>query len=260
MSTSGGIAFPASVNIGAVHVRKDSDELLIYVYIGGNPKSEESWYLIGGATRNDPSGGFGPLQVGSIWFDKDTNQQKVFANGGQVGTTIQTTSVTGMYRDLRDFSGPTADVGCSFNGWVTWTYHIQGQCGDASQQQADSLASNAFNGASAATGLYSDLQAGDFQAWLYCKGQSTRTVQLSHDGQDLTPSLVFPDSPAEPVDYEWKSLGTLTVDPTKVMSLSVPANGGNTLVTVWARGLFLTNTGQVPNITPSGKGGNLLFT
>lgn len=82
---SGGIAFPSSVNVGATHVYKNGEELLIYVYLGGHPQDVSSWFIVGGRTRTDPSEHFGANQIGSTWFDLTKNQQMVYTHSGVAG-------------------------------------------------------------------------------------------------------------------------------------------------------------------------------
>lgn len=260
MGTSGGVAFPNAVNPGAIHVIQTSGQLLVFIYIGGIPTEITSWFLLGGHTDEDPSGGFGVGQIGSTWFDTSTNQQKTFTNGGVIGTTVQSSSINGMYRDLRDFNGPTIDSGCQFASWATWTYHTEQVCGNCAQQQADSVAGNAFNGASAATASYEALIAETYTVWAYVKGQSTRSIRFSNDGNNINAELVFPNSAVEPASYEWRNLGSMLINPSVPMQISIPANGNNTLVTIWLRGLYLTKAGDVPSFVPSGKGGDRVFT
>jgi hypothetical protein len=270
VGTSGGFGFPSEANIGSLHVRKNGNDLLIYVYIGGDPKLESSWFLLGGRSSNLDVSEYTDSQIGGSWFDPVLNQMNVYGKvqtnpnlppSNQVISDPITQTITGVYADVRDSltpsSSPTPPPG-------VWYYDVAYVDPSGGYSGARNIACYTSNPASVTLSMGA-LPSGTYNVWgfmtkdVFGTGNinTVITATVSQLGNVLSRVLDTPTVTLNSGNIRWQLFGKLPF--VQGVPLELNCSGFTYQTTVVWRGLLLTVSSSVPTFVPLGNTGYVVF-
>lgn len=260
MGTSGGGGFSVSdANIGHLHVKKEGNNILVYVYIGGNPRDESSWFLIGGRATGLDVTQYSDSQIGGSWFDPSTNETKIYGKvstspalpaSNQVVSDPIIPTITGVYADVRESLTPSSSA---LPPGGVWYYDVAGVGPSGGYAGATNIACFTSNPAAVTLSMNS-LPSGTYNVWAYIVKSVAGAITASVTQLGRSTSLVVDSTGI----MSWQRCST-QLEYTQGTSLTLNCTGfaaGNAIA--W-RGLYLTTSQFTPSFVPQGNTGYVVF-
>lgn len=250
--------------------------------IGWTPASGVTTYDVGyqaGTTFNENSATIVRVTANSTSLTGLTNGQayvtavrSVVGNGVSAWTTPAVSFspmviYTRFYRDIRSFGGIFDQSGsCPAQWWNTpkFVYSTGNTNGCKNSSTASSIYGNAnqtllspLTELPAISTTFNNL-SGTYKIYAYVMSHTGTPVTVRHNSQTITKAM----PPAGDTNwgnntgYSWQNIGTLTMTPGVVLTLTMPAgnnvNGNDNVL----RGFYLTAGTDTPSCVPSGINGD----